>query len=202
MARALLSVAALLVAQDALAGPMLDGPKAPADAVGIQFKLGAAALLGEGAGDVDQPPMSDAAFAIHVRVIPDWYADLTTFGLRTLRAEGTGDKIPLGIEGTTIGFRARPMVAPKLRATAGLGVGGGRAFVIGSGESVSATIVTASGGVERELYGDASNTGTVGLEAAWDHLFLGEESDFRGGALSVRLTFSYYMGGSYISDCM
>lgn len=201
MARALLIAGAILAARDAAAGPLLDGPRPPEDAVGIQFKLGPSTVLGDGAEDVEQP-LSAAGFALHVRVVPGWYVDLTTFGHRSLRAEDTGDKIPFGIEGTTIGFRARPMLSPKLRATAGLGAGGGRAFVVGSGESLSAKVATASAGIERELYGDEFNHGFVGVEAAWDQLFLDDESDFRGGALSVRLTFSYYMGGSYISDCM
>jgi hypothetical protein len=193
----------MLAPATALAGPDLDGSKdAPEQMLGIQFRLGASGLAGEGAGDVDQPPLSHASGSLQVRVIESWYVDLSSFGERTLKAEAPEGKTILGLEGTTLGVRYRPPLGanPRNRMIAGVGAGGGRVFVQ-QVESFGGSMGYAAFGFEKEIYGDDFNAGYVGVEGIYTHFFVGEDSPFRGGSATVRLTFSYYMGGSYLADC-
>lgn len=209
MARAIL-IAGLLASPAALAqGGFENRPGIPEQMVGLQGRLGASALAGEGAGDVDQPPLSHLSGSLQIRVIPDWYAELSTFGERTLRAEAPAGKTILGIEGTTLGVRRRGGIGATAKNLLVLGAGGGagRVFVQGKGiaNEVSGShgggMAYVLGGFEKELYGDHFNAGYVGVEAMWQQYFVGEKSPFRGGGATVRVTFSYYMGGPYCAEC-
>lgn len=209
MARAVL-IAALLVPGAAQAlSDFTDRPEIPEQMIGLQGRLGAGALAGEGAGDVDQPPLTHASISIHVRLLPDWYLELSSFGERTLNAEAPEGKTILGIEGTTGGIRWRPLLRSKEsgnRLILGFGGGGGRIFVQGKGlpgggESFGGGEAYVLAGFEKELYGDQYSAGYVGLEGVAQQYFVGEDSPFRGTGVTVRMTFSYYMGGSYCAEC-
>lgn len=203
---------ALLIAA-VLASPIACAQEAsglPEQMVGLQGRLGAAALTGEGAGDVDQPPLSHASGSVHVRVLPSWYLELSTFGERTLKASAPEGKTTLGIEGTTLGVRRRAPLgkAPGSRLVLGAGGGSGRVFVQGKGvpgegASFGGGMAYVLGGVEKEVSGDNfGNAGYVGVEGVVHQYFVGEESPFRGTGVTVRVTFTFYMSGSYCSDFM
>lgn len=186
-----------------------DGWEFPEEMFGLQARLGAGVLAGEGAGNVDQPPLSHASGSVQVRLLPEWYVELTTFGERTLNAEAPEGKTILGLEGVTGGIRWRTKVGAKAatRILFGFGGGGGRVFVQGKGlpgpgYSWSASEAYLLGGFEREMYGDRFSAGFVGLEVIGQQYFVSDEAPFRGAGVTVRATFSYYMGGSYCSECI
>ena len=209
MARAFL-IAAMLASPLAHAvGTYQEGAGIPEQMVGVQGRLGAAALAGEGAGNVDQPPLTHASLSLQIRVLPDWYLELSTFGERTLKASAPEGKTTLGIEATTAGARRRAPFGKKGGTHLVLGAGGGVARVFvqgrgieGEGGSFSGGLAYVLGGIEKELYGDQFNAGYIGIEGVWNQYVVGEKSPFRGGGATVRVTFSYYMGGSYCSDCL
>lgn len=204
MARALLIAGVwLLPAWPARAVDLQGRPDVPPQVAGVQMRLGAGALVGEGAGHVDQPPVSHGSLSLQIRVIEGWYVDLSTFGERTLSAKAPRGKTILGLEGTTGGVRGRLPVAssPALRLLPGAGAGGARVFVQGEGVSFGGAAAYLSMGLERELYGEEHNAGYVGLEGIYQQYLVGTGAPFRGGGFTVRVTFSYYMGGSYLSEC-
>lgn len=203
---------AILIA-GVLASPRVRAQEAsglPDQMVGLQGRGGVAALAGEGAGDVDQPPLSHLSGSLQVRLLPSWYAELSTFGERTLKASAPEGKTTLGIEGTTLGVRRRAAFAksPGTRLILGGGGGSGRVFVQGKGVegqggSFGGGMAYVLGGVEKEVSVDNfGSAGYVGVEALAQQYFVGEESPFRGTGVTVRVTFSFYMSGSYCSDFM
>lgn len=208
MARAIL-IAAAFAPGAAPAASDFASREIPEQMVGIQGRLGAAALAGEGAGDVDQPPLTHGSISLHVRLLPDWYVELSSFGERTLNAEAPEGKTILGIEGTTLGIRRHVRLGSSetgIRLLFGAGGGAGRVFVQGKGlpgegESFGGGEAYLLAGFEKELYGDPFNAGFVGVEGVAQQYFVPEDAPFRGTGITVRVSFSYYMGGSYCADC-
>jgi len=176
-----------------------DKPALPNQVLGATLRIGGGGLFGPGTDQATNPIWAIGA-SLDVRLGESIYLDLSgDSSAPTGSSAGTG-AVLLQIDQEQAGIRAK-LGPPAAHGLVGLGGGYARLHDRTGAAQGQGPLAYGLGGYETLVFGGGESAGYVGAELVYDQYFMPASATFRGSRVEGRVTFSYYFGGSEVSEC-